>query len=109
MASDYSYGAIAGTYQYRSDSGTSMLILKKDQIFYQEVNINGKIQRVQGTWRKLGEGRVVFSNQFVRLPEQMVRPDGQADGEIEKRIGLFRSIHLNPDPGGPVFRRQTFR
>lgn len=51
----------------------------------------------------------MFSKEFLKVSGQEVRPDGQVDGEVRKRLGLFLSIALNPDPGGPVFRKKLFR
>lgn len=109
VAADYSYGAVSGTYTLSLNGETSTLILSKDRGFQQELSRNGKVERTQGSWRRLGEGGVVFSKEFLKVSGQEVRPDGQADGEIRKRLGLFPSIALNPDPGGPVFRKKLFR
>jgi hypothetical protein len=109
VVADYSYGAVSGTYTLTLNGETSTLILNKDRSFQQELSRNGKVERTQGSWRRLGEGGVVFSKEFLKVSGQEVRPDGQADGEVKKRFGLFLSIDLNPDPGGPVFHKQSFR
>ena len=61
IASDYSYDGITGTYVQRSTTEDSTLILKNDQHFEQEVTHDGVTQRAHGTWRRLGEGRIVLS------------------------------------------------
>ena len=109
VAADYSYGAVSGTYTLRLNGETSTLILDKDRTFQQELSRDGKVERAQGNWRRLGEGGVVFSKELLKVSGQEVRPDGQADGEVRKRLGLFLSIAFNPDPGGPVFRKKLFR
>jgi hypothetical protein len=109
VAADYSYGAVSGTYTLSLTGETSTLILNKDRSFQQELSRDGKVERTQGSWRRLGEGGVVFSKEFLKVSGQEVRPDGQADGEVRKRLGLFLSIAFNPDPGGPVFRKKLFR
>ncbi len=109
VAADYSYGAVSGTYAFSLNGETSTLILNKDRSFKQELSREGKVERTQGSWRRLGEGGVVFSKEFLKVSGQEVRPDGQVDGEVRKRLGLYLSVALNPDPGGPVFRKKLFR
>jgi hypothetical protein len=109
VAADYSYGAVSGTYTLTLNGEVSTLILNKDRSFQQELSRDGKVERTQGSWRRLGESGVVFSKEFLKVSGQEVRPDGEADGKVRKKIGLFPSITLNPDPGGPVFRKKLFR
>jgi hypothetical protein len=108
IAADYSYGAVSGTYTLSLNGEKSTLILNQDRSFQQELSRDGKVERTQGTWRRLGQGGVVFSKEFLKVSGQEVRPDGQADGEVKKKLGLFLSIRLNPDPGGPVLHKQPF-
>jgi hypothetical protein len=109
VAADYGYGAVSGTYVLRHDGEQSTLILKKDRSFQQVLNRQGKTERVQGRWRRVGEGGVVFSKEFLKLTGQEVRADGQADGKVRKQcLGLFLSINFEPDPGGPMFHKRFF-
>ena len=100
---------LAGWYSFQSKDESSILILKKDQTFQQEITHGGKTEHAQGDWRRIGEGRVVFSREFLKLTGQETRGDGQADGEVKKRLGLLLSIQFDPDPSGPVFRKSLFR
>jgi hypothetical protein len=109
IAADYSYSAVSGTYVYRSDQEASTLILKSDQSFDQELMHDGVATNAHGTWRRIGEGRVVFSKEFLKMPRQDIRPDGQADGEVRKRLGVFLSLALDPASNGPIFRKKMFR
>jgi hypothetical protein len=109
IAANYNYAAVSGMYVYRSDKETSTLILRSDQSFEQELVHDGKTQNAHGTWRRIGEGGVVFSKNFLKLSGQEVRTDGQADGQVRKRFGLLLSLALNPDPNGPVFYKKIFR
>ncbi len=111
IAADYSYGAVAGTYAFQSNGETSTLVLKKDRSFQQELTRQGKIERTQGSWRRIGEGGVVFSREFLGVTGQEVRPDGQADGEVQKSFfGLFLSIVFEPGrDNGPRFHKKLFR
>jgi hypothetical protein len=84
------------------------LVLRQDQSFQQEFVHTGEVEHAQGRWRRIGEGGVVFSKDFLKLSGQQVRADRQADGQVKKNFGLFLSIHFNPDPGGPVFHKKPF-
>lgn len=109
VAADYGYAAVSGTYVLHHDQEISTLVLKPDRTFEQEVRRGGKVERAQGNWRRIGEGGIVFSKEFLKLTGQEVRTDGQADGEVKKRcLGLRMSIKLNPDQGGPIFRKKLF-
>ena len=110
VAADYGYRAVSGTYLFQCDEETSTLILRQDRSFQQDLNRDGKIQHVQGTWRRIGEGGVVFSKEFLKVKGQEVRSDGQADGEVEKRFaGFFPSIRFEPQFKGPKFNKRLFR
>jgi hypothetical protein len=109
VAADFSYRAVSGKYTLKVDGETSVLVLNQDQTFQQVLSSHGKTERAEGSWRRVGEGGVVFSKEFLGVSGQERRPDGQTDGEVRKRFGLFASIHLNRDPGGPVFYKQPFR
>ncbi|MFZ1005675.1 MAG: hypothetical protein WAN65_02485 [Candidatus Sulfotelmatobacter sp.] len=110
VAADYGYSAVAGTYTLQQSGEISTLVLRPDRSFQQEVTRAGKVDRAQGSWRRIGEGGIVFSKEFLKVAGQEVRSDGEADGQVEKRcLGLLFSITLNPDPGGPTFRKKLFR
>src|SRR5579859_3203035 len=64
-----------------STSPRQTLFLNKDQSFQQELSRDGKVERTQGSWRRLGEGGVVFSKEFLKVSGQEIRPDGQAAPE----------------------------
>jgi hypothetical protein len=110
VAADYGYAAVSGTYVLHGGDETSTLILRPDHIFEQELSRSGKVERAQGSWRRIGEGGIVFSKEFLNVAGQEVRPDGQADGEVKKRcLGLLLSINLNPKPNGPTFHKKLLR
>jgi hypothetical protein len=109
VASNYSYGAISGIYSFQFGAEESILVLKENRSFQQELKRNGSVEHAQGSGRRLGEGGVVFSKEFRKLSGQETRPDGQADGEVKKSLGLFISIAFHPDPTGPVFHKKLFR
>ena len=109
IAADYDYRAVSGTYILQRSGETSTLVLRPDRSFEQEVNRAGKLERAHGSWRRIGEGGLVFSKEFLKVEGQEVRPNGEADGYVEKRyLGLFLSVHLNPDADGPRFYQKLF-
>ncbi len=109
ISSDYSYDAISGTYSQSNTTETSTLVLSKDQTFEQEVNLNGNIERANGEWRRIGEGRVVFSPEFIGLPSLKRRSDRQVDAEVKKTLGLLPQLVFDDQPGGPIFHRHLSR
>lgn len=110
VASDYSYEAVSGTYLFQGDGESSTLVLRQDQSFDEDLTRNGKTVHVRGTWRRLGEGGVVLSSDFLKVRGQETRSDGQADGNIEKRFaGFFPSIRFEPQFSGPKFNKRLFR
>lgn len=109
IAADYSYRAVSGTYLFHTDGESSTLTLRRDQSFVQDLTRNGNVEHAQGTWRRVGEGGVVLSKEFLKVTGQNVRSDGQADGQIEKRFaGFFPSIRFEPQFSGPKFNRRLF-
>lgn len=109
VAADYSYGAVSGVYTTAHEGELSILILKPDQSFQQELTHLGKVEHAQGNWRRIGRGFVVFSKEFLKLSGQETARDGESYGVVEKRFGLVRYIVLNPNADGPKFRRTFFR
>jgi hypothetical protein len=109
-AADYGYAAVAGTYVFGDDGQQSTLILLDNRVFEQERRLSGTVERIHGTWRRVGEGGVVLSKEFLKVPGQKVRADGQADGRIEKSFGgFFMSVVFEGDERGPIFRKRAFR
>jgi hypothetical protein len=90
-ASDFSDSVFCGTYKLVQDNERSILTLKPDHTYQQELSGSGRIQHASGTWRKLGEGGVVFSKEFLVLTGQEPGADGTSYGEIHKTLGLVPS------------------
>ncbi len=108
IASNYDYDVLAGTYSLRRDGETLTLVLKKDRSFQEEFIHDGKVEHSQSSWRRIGEGGVVFSKEFIRASGQEIMPDGEAYAAVKKTLGLFPSIHCAPDSSGPVFSKRYF-
>lgn len=94
VAADYGDSVTSGTYDLSRSGETSTLVLKPDHTFRQELNKLGKIEYATGTWRRIGQGGVVFSKEFLAISGQERRADGAADADINKRLGFLVSIAL---------------
>ena len=94
VASDYSDTAASGTYLLARKGMTSTLVLLPDHSFRQEVSDSSGIQRAKGTWRRVGEGGLVFSQDFLTVPGEQRREDGTAFSDMERRFGIL--VRLSP-------------
>ena len=93
-AFNYGDSVAIGTYHLKQGSESSNLILKADHTFQQDLTHDGSAQRGQGEWRRIGEGGLAFSKQFLPVTGQELGADGTPYGEIQKTLGLFPSIAL---------------
>lgn len=94
IAMDYSDHVVVGTYVMASSGQSCILTLKADHSFHQERTQMGKTLAADGAWRRIGEGGLAFSKQFLIMPGQEPGPDGTSYGRISKALGLFTSISL---------------
>jgi hypothetical protein len=94
VAADYSDSAISGTYRFSQIGVASSLVLNPDHTFHQMLNRSGTTEDVKGTWRRVGEGGIDFSKEFLVIPEQEPNPHGESFGDIHKDFGLLISINL---------------
>src|SRR5450432_2937366 len=94
VASDYGDGVASGTYLFAQDGETSILVLNPDHSFQQELTEHGEVKRATGTWRRIGEGGIAFSSEFLIVSGQEPGADGTAYADIHKHVGLFVSLIL---------------
>jgi len=94
FAMDYSDHIVVGKYELVSSGETCTLVLKADHSFHQEQALGGKTSAADGTWRRVGEGGLIFSRQFLVLRGQEPSADGTTFADIHKALGLFPSIVL---------------
>jgi hypothetical protein len=108
VAADYGYKAVSGTYVLRTNDETSTLVLKSDRTFQQDLLRSSEKTRAQGTWKRVGEGGVIFSAEFLTLDGQERDPNGEAFANVEKGfLWLFvRSLNLKPESNGPKLYRK---
>jgi hypothetical protein len=94
VASDYGDGVVSGTYRLAQNGETSTLVLKPDHTFQQELSEHGKVKRATGTWRRIGEGGITFSKEFLTVSGEEPSPDGTAYADIRKDFGFLVSLSL---------------
>jgi hypothetical protein len=109
VAANYDYGALAGTYVLQQDGESCTLHLRPDRTFSEELNRAGSSQTVEGTWHRYGEAHVSFSSSFLKVTGEELNADGEAHGQFDKTLGLFKSLTLAPINGGPTFHKKLFR
>ena len=94
VASDYGDGVTSGTYHLSQNGETSTLVLKPDHTFRQELSRSRELRRAEGSWRRIGEGGVVFSKEFLAVSGQELDPDGTAIADLKKKFGFLVSLEM---------------
>jgi len=96
FAMDYGDHVVVGAYAMSNGGESCTLTLKADHSFHQERTYDGKTLVADGTWRRVGQGGLVFSSQFLILPGQEADPNGTTSyANVHKALGLFPSIVLS--------------
>jgi hypothetical protein len=108
-AANYDYSAVSGTYTFNQASEKCTLHLRPDQTFSEELDRGGAVQKAEGRWRRYGEAHVSFSSEFLIVSGQKLDAAGEADGQFDKKFGLFPYLTLAPLPDGPTFHKKWFR
>jgi len=85
------------------------LHLRANQTFSEELNRGGVVQKAEGQWRRYGEAHVSFLSEFLSVSGQKLDAAGEADGQFDKKLGLFPYLTLAPLPDGPTFHKKWFR
>ncbi len=108
LATAYDYGDLAGTYVLNQNGDKCTLRLRSDRTFKEELTRSGKVQTAEGTWRRIGEGGVAFSKEFLNLASEERNASGESYGWFSKELGLFTTLALAPQAGGPTLRKKLF-
>jgi hypothetical protein len=108
IAANYDYGALAGTYILKLNGETYVLCLRADKTFTDKLIGSGNTKQSEGTWRRIGEGGVVFSSEFLNISGERLRADGQVDGEFSKILGLLPTLNVSKDKNGSSFHKKWF-
>jgi hypothetical protein len=93
-AMNYGSSAAIGTYHFERDGETSTLVLNPDHTFRQARWLGSHEQHSQGTWRRVGEGGISFSKDFLVVSGDEPEPDGTTFSDMHKALGLFTSLRL---------------
>ena len=93
-AMDYGDRIAAGTYSFEANGESSTLVLSLNHTFRQTRRLGGNEQRSQGTWRRVGEGGISFSKEFLVVPGDEPEPDGTTFSDMHKAFGVFTSLRL---------------
>jgi hypothetical protein len=109
VAANYDYGALAGTYVFHDGDERCVLHLHVDRTFSQQLVTGNHMQVAKGDWRRFGESGIALSATFLKLPRQELGHSGETYGSFYKTLGILPYLRLDPDPGGPVFRRTWTR
>ena len=96
VASDYSDAAVSGTYKLVYNGMESTLVLHPDHCFRQEVGGTGGIQKADGTWRRVGEGGVAFSREFLTLPGEQRAKTAQRTPTCNGNLAFWFASHSEP-------------
>jgi hypothetical protein len=106
---DYGDGAASGTYQAIADGQRTTLVLRPDHTF-QQTQVGSRITvQGEGTWRRLGEGGLVFSGTILPLPNQRLMPNGDAYATLNKTAGIWPPfISLDSTTTAPIYRKSLF-
>jgi hypothetical protein len=106
VASDYSYGSMAGTYVSKVNGAKSALFLNQNGTFQQQLYLAGKVKHAQGTWRRIGEGGIVFSKDILTVAAQETEQANEVYGQVRKRYGLLFLIVTNQGSNSAEFEKQ---
>ena len=93
-SSDYSDAAASGTYRLAHNGVRSTLVLRPDHSFRQQVSDSSGIRRADGTWRRVGEGGIAFSRDFLTFPGEQRGEDGTAYSDMQRKFGILVRLSL---------------
>jgi hypothetical protein len=93
-AMNYGDDVAVGSYRFERAKEISTLILNPDHTFRQTRSIGSDEQHSEGTWRRIGEGGISFSKEFLVVSGDEPEPDGTTFSDMQKAFGLFPSLRL---------------
>ena len=106
---DYGDRVASGTYEALADGQKTTLVLRPDHTFHQTRVNSGVLVQGDGTWRRIGEGGLVFSGAVLALPHQRLMPNGDAYATLYKTAGIWPPfISLDSTTAAPIYRKSLF-
>jgi hypothetical protein len=109
-AGNFSYENVPGTYDWRRNDQTCVLVLRPNHTFQQQLRSGSTIQNAAGTWRLFpgdSMSHIALSSEFLLLPKQASSREGTVYGHLDNLFGAL-SITFEPEPDGPVFHKKFF-
>jgi len=94
VAMDYGDHVAVGSYVFRRDGEDSTLILSADHTFHQTLRHGSDERHADGTWRRVGEGGLSFSKDFLVVAGDEPGPDGTTFSDMQKLLGIYPSLKL---------------
>jgi hypothetical protein len=108
-AENYSQSSMSGTYTFHSEKEKSILVLRADHTFQQELERDGNVKRASGSWRITGLGHISFSREFLMMSGEESCYEEPACGLVRNNFGFVSfALGLTPDEG-PTFHKRLFR
>ena len=93
-ALNYGDDVAIGKYGYASGGESCDLLLRPDHTFHQELHRQASTQHADGTWRRVGEGGVSLSKEFLPVRGDEPGPDGSTWADLHKALGLFPRLEI---------------
>jgi hypothetical protein len=93
-AMNYDDSVAVGKYRFTGNGEFSTLVLKPDHSFQQDLQMGNIKRHGEGTWRRVGEGGISFSKEFLVVSGDEPEPDGTTFCDMHKTMGLFVSLRL---------------
>jgi hypothetical protein len=94
VAMDYGDSVASGTYTFTHGEETSTLVLETNHTFRQTRRIGNVQEQAAGTWRRVGQGGISFSKEFLVVTGDEPEPDGTTFCDMHKFLGIFPSLRL---------------
>jgi hypothetical protein len=93
-AMDYGDSVATGTYRFERNGESSTLVLKANHTFRQTRRLGNDERQAEGTWARVGEGGLSFSQEFLVVAGDEPGPDGTTFCDMHKMLGLFTTLRL---------------
>ena len=93
-AMNYGDDVAVGQYRFHIGSEESTLVLLPDHTFEQTLRSGNTDRTAHGIWRRVGEGGISFSKDFLAVTGAEPEPDGTIFSDMHKTLGLFVSIRI---------------
>ena len=91
---NYGDSVATGKYVYDNGGEHSALILNPDHTFEQTLRMGNVERTSEGSWRRVGEGSISFSKEFLVISGDEPEPDGTTFSDMHKALGLFVSLRI---------------